>query len=122
MVLFLLFSFLPDMDKIGSKISQKFRVVSILIKFFIAHRGLLHSIWMPLTLYLLLFLIKMDVAIAISFGYLSHILLDALTVQGIKPLWPLKKRLRGFVRSGGLIENIILIVLLVVDVYFLVRF
>jgi inner membrane protein len=115
----MLFSLLPDIDAIKSKISSKVKPLSWLINFFIGHRGLMHSILVPVILYLLLFLIRMDIAIAISFGYLSHLLLDCFTVSGVKLLWPLKKKVKGFVKTGSLIEYLIFVGLLILDVYFL---
>ena len=121
-VLFLLFSLLPDIDEIKSKISGKVKLLSWLINFFIGHRGLMHSIGIPFLLYLVLFLIRMDIAIAVSFGYLSHLILDCFTVSGVRLLWPLKKKLKGFVKTGSLVEYFIFMGLLIVDIYFLVVF
>lgn len=118
--LFLLFSLIPDIDEIKSKISGKFKVLAWIISFFIGHRGLLHSIWMPILIYLLLFMVRMDIAIAASFGYLSHIVLDCFNVSGVKLLWPLQKKLKGFIPSGGLAENLIFLGLVVLDVYVMV--
>ena len=120
--LFLLFALIPDIDETKSKISSKMKVVSFFINFFFKHRGFFHAIYIPIILFLLLFNIRMDVAIAVSLGYLSHIILDCFTVRGIRLLWPLKKRLKGFVRTGGLVENVIFIVFLLLSVYWLVRF
>jgi inner membrane protein len=119
--LFLLFSLIPDIDKVGSKVSEKAKLVSWLINFFVGHRGLFHSLWLPIILYMLLFMMRMDIAIAASFGYLSHLILDCFTVSGIKLLWPLQKKVRGFLKSGGLTEYFIFVLLVIVDFYFLVN-
>jgi inner membrane protein len=121
-VLFVLSGLLADIDKIGSQVSQRFKITSFFINIFVGHRGLFHSIWIPLLLYLSLFLIKIEIAIAVSFGYLSHIILDCFTVSGVKLLWPLQKRLRGFVKSGGLAEYAIFVMLLFLDLLILLRF
>jgi len=119
-ILFMLSSLLPDIDEVKSKISEKIKPLAFLINFFIGHRGLMHSIWIPILLYLLLFLIKIDIAIAVSFGYLSHLLLDCFTISGLRLLWPLKKRLKGFIKTGSWIEYLVFIGLLIVDVYLLI--
>ena len=119
-VLFMIFGLAPDIDEIKSKVSQKVKPLALLIKFFFSHRGIMHSIFVPVILYLLLFMIKIDIAIAVSFGYLSHLVLDCFTVKGIRLLWPLKKRLKGFIKTGSLVENVLFIVLLIAGVYFLV--
>jgi inner membrane protein len=122
MILFLLFSLLPDIDKIGSKVSKKFKVISFFVNIFIGHRGLVHSILIPVILYLILFLIRMDIAIAASFGYLSHLVLDCFNVSGVKLFWPFPKKIKGFVKVGSLTEYLIFIGLLIVDVYLLISF
>ena len=118
-ILFMLFSLLPDIDQVKSKISEKVKPLAWLINFFIGHRGLMHSIWTPIILYLLLFLIRIDIAIAVSFGYLSHLLLDCFTISGVRLLWPWKKRLKGFIKTGSWIEYLVFIAFLILDVYFL---
>lgn len=119
-VLFMIFSLAPDIDELKSKVSQKIKPLALLIQFFFSHRGIMHSIFLPIILYLLLFMINIDVAIAVSFGYLSHLLLDCLTVRGVRLVWPLKKKLKGFIKTGSLTETILFIVLVIADVYFLI--
>ncbi len=119
-VLFMGFSLLPDIDKVQSKVSSKIKVVSFIIRFFLGHRGLMHSIWIPILFYLLVFMFSFEVAIAISFGYLSHLILDGLTPAGVKLLWPLKKKLKGFIRTGSLTEYLVFVLLIILDVYFLI--
>ena len=119
-VLFMGFSLLPDIDKVQSKVSSKIKVVSFIVRFFLGHRGLMHSIWIPILLYLLVFMFSFEIAIAISFGYLSHLILDGLTPSGVKLLWPLKKKLKGFIRTGSLTEYLVFVLLIILDVYFLV--
>jgi membrane-bound metal-dependent hydrolase YbcI (DUF457 family) len=41
-------------------------------------------------------------------GALTHLVLDACTPSGIRPLAPLNWRLRGPVRTGGLLEILVL--------------
>jgi len=119
-IIFMLFSLFPDIDEIKSKISQKIKPLAWIINFFLGHRGLMHSIWIPIILYLLLFIFNINIAIAASFGYLSHLLLDCFTVQGIRLLWPYKKRLKGFIKTGSWLEYLVLIALLIADVYLLI--
>ena len=121
-ILFMLASLLPDIDELKSKVSNKVKPLAHLIHFVLGHRGLMHSIWTPIILYLLIFMFNINIAIAISFGYLSHLILDCLTPSGIKLLWPYKKRLKGFIRTGSLTEYLLFIALLIVDVYFLISF
>lgn len=119
-VLFMIFGLAPDIDELKSKVSQKVKPLAWLIKFFFSHRGIMHSIFLPIILYLLLFMINIDGAIAVSFGYLSHLLLDCFTVRGVRLIWPLKKKLKGFIKTGSLTETILFLVLVIADVYFLI--
>ena len=108
-VLFMVFSLIgaciPDID----------------VKF--KHRKLLHNIWV---LALIVFvgmsfrIMNWDIAIALSIGFLSHLIADSLTHNGIMPLWPLTKpRIVGPVRTGGVSEYIIAISIIVIIAYIL---
>lgn len=121
LMVFLFFSIFPDIDTIKSKISKKLRVFAYIVNFLLGHRGLVHSIWIPALIYLLLFTISVKLAIAASFGYLSHLVLDCFTVKGLRVLWPYKKRIKGFVKTGSIYEYILFIGLLIADIYFLIN-
>jgi len=81
------------------------------------HRKLFHNIWM---LVILLFIgfstgifFSREVGIIFSIGFLSHLIGDAATHNGIMPLWPIKKpKFNGPVKTGGLGEYLIVLVLL----------
>jgi inner membrane protein len=81
------------------------------------HRKLFHNIWM---LIILLFIglstgifFSREAGIVFSIGFLSHLVGDSLTHNGIMPLWPVKKpKFNGPVKTGGLGEYLIVIVLL----------
>ncbi|MBW4980820.1 metal-dependent hydrolase, partial [Marinobacter adhaerens] len=52
-------------------------------------------------------------AIITAIGFSSHIISDALTHKGVAPLWPFKKpRFNGPIKTGGLGEYLIVLVLL----------
>src|SRR3989338_10662492 len=109
-ILILFFSVFPDIDRQRSKIGKKFKFTSKLINFLFGHRGFLHSIFVPLLLFLSLLIIKQDIlARAVLIGYSSHLLLDGLTISGIRPLHPIKKKFRGFVKVGSLIEDFLFV-------------
>lgn len=58
------------------------------------HRGIFHTLLMILLLYLLLGLVPLNnniwssIKFALLFGYLSHLLMDMLTVSGVKLFYP----------------------------------
>lgn len=92
----------PDIDKRGSKISNKARVVSTITELTCGHRGIIHTPFMLVILSIIMFvLIKKAqitniyiLASAISFilGYFSHLALDLLTPAGIMLLYPFSKK------------------------------
>lgn len=57
------------------------------------HRGVFHTILMVALLYLLIGLIPLDIIpliqIGICAGYLAHLLMDMLTVSGVRLLYPI---------------------------------
>jgi len=121
MMVLLFFSFLPDIDESHSKISQKAKPLGWIINLLLGHRGIVHSLWVPIALYLALFWIRMDVAIAASLGYVSHLVMDCCTVSGLKLFWPFPKKVKGFITTGSLAEHALFIGFVVLDVYLLFR-
>jgi inner membrane protein len=117
---------LPDIDEVNSTISHKAPTISKFVQGLTNHRGIMHSIWVPIALFLILtFLLGRIISIpnllvmGLVVGYSSHLLSDCLTVQGIKPFHPLHKfQIRGFIRTGGLLE---LILVGLIIVYFIVK-
>lgn len=81
------------------------------------HRKLFHNIWV---LMIFLFLgsssglfFNREVAIIFSIGFISHLIGDSLTHNGVMPLWPIKKpKFNGPIKTGGLGEYLIVLVLL----------
>lgn len=117
----LFFSVFPDLDELRSKISEKFKFLAVIIHFIFRHRGFLHSIYIPVILSIVFFVVNQKMlGIAVLFGYLSHLFLDSLTLGGVRLLYPLKKKLRSFIRVGSLVENLLFFVFLIADVYLLI--
>lgn len=104
---FVLFaSLLPDIDHPQSKIGNKIKPVSWLINNTFGHRGFFHSIWPVIILYLVIvyFLNWQLVGLGLCVGFMSHLLSDALTLEGINFGHPLQARVAGFIRTGGISE------------------
>ena len=100
----LLGSLLPDIDEPRSYIGKKFKPVSRIIKATAGHRGLFHTLLICFLFPLIYFLIK-DIPqiqpyddyislifIGLSAGYLSHLLMDMMTISGVPLLWPIINR------------------------------
>ncbi|MBI2041269.1 MAG: metal-dependent hydrolase [DPANN group archaeon] len=105
---------LPDIDEAHSTIGQRAGFVSKLIQKIFKHRGFFHSAWMILILYALFqFVVSKYLAInnfvlmGFLVGYAAHLLGDAITVNGIKPFYPLGLTICGPVRTGKFSEVLV---------------
>lgn len=102
---------IPDICHTGSTIGKKLPLLSKVISLIFGHRTFTHSLaflclaawtvygWLP---------IHESIADGIIAGMASHLLLDALTKNGIKLFWPLPAKIRApiTVRTGGAAEQI----------------
>ena len=118
-IFYMLGSIFPDIDIANSYINKKLKIPSILTKISFKHRGLLHSLMIPLILLLLSFLIKKQptlslILISFSLGIISHIALDSLTPSGIPLFWPLPIRIKGTFKTSSLKETLLFIAMLIV--------
>ena len=111
-------SFLPDIDHPKSKIGRKIKVLSYPINFIFGHRGFFHSIFVALGLSFAILYIFGNYYIPFLIGFVSHLLGDALTVQGINFIHPFKEfRIKGFITTGGLLEDILFFVFIFSIIY-----
>jgi inner membrane protein len=108
----ILFSLLPDIDETKSIIGKKTKPISTLTKSIFSHRGLFHSLLFIIPIYLTLSIFSELIALAFLIGTSSHIILDAFTIQGITPLYPLKTRITGIVKTNSITEKILLILII----------
>lgn len=106
---------LPDLDHRKSKVTQKFGLFGFVSSRLFRHRGVLHTPVFYMVSSVILFLLVgqsnlLDFVIyGLLAGELSHLLLDALTPQGIPLLWPLCKRHISFlpIPTDGAIDHLI---------------
>ena len=111
-IIFLFAALLPDIDHPGSLLGKKLWPFSLLISLFFGHRGLLHSIFLPLAfLFFSWYFHILWIGIALAGGYISHLIADSLTVSGVKP-FGIGPRFRGIIRTGGLLEGILFLFIL----------
>ena len=113
-----------DIDTPLSKVGSKTKLLSLVTNVILNHRGVLHSITLPLTIYLILSVFGLSASVGVPFlvGYISHLILDAFTVRGIMPFFPIKKRINGFIKTGSLFETTLLVALiLLIFLYFVFR-
>lgn len=135
-MLVLLSSLAPDIDEPGSWIGRRLWFLSWPIKilgiFFptFKHRGVTHLFAVPLMIAIIGYMIGNVWVIGIGIGWFAHTLGDLITAGGIVgyfyPLFP-DKRIRIMskhlpIYTGGIIEHIIIIVLMIIDVKIYVEY
>ena len=114
---------LPDIDSPGSTIGRRVWPVSSFVNATARHRGVTHTVWFCLAASLGLGALSPVAGVYVMrhfhlsawpaawlvgtlvlLGALTHLVLDACTVSGIRPFAPLELHLRGPVRTGGALE------------------
>ncbi len=111
----LIATIIPDIDSRFSKIGK--RKIFRIFNFFVKHRGIMHSFTFLLLISLLIFLFFKEALLPFASAYSLHLLLDMLTIQGIAPFFPLKFRIKGMIKTGGIIENILFLSLIAADLF-----
>ena len=114
----LIASILPDIDSRFSKIGKK--AISRPIQLFTKHRGVFHSFTFCIIISFVFAFYIPVLAFPFFLGYALHLLADSWTPDGIRPLWPAKKELRGGVKVGGIVEQSVFVIFVILDVIFLV--
>lgn len=121
---------LPDIDHPGSKIGRATKPLSIVINKLFGHRGATHSLLAALLVMYGLFMLSSFVpndikgfyspfAIGISVGYVSHLILDMLTVSGIPLFLPITRKVFriGRLKSGVHDPLVIIFIILATGIY-----
>ena len=118
----LLSSIFVDIDLSKSKVGSRTRPISNIVNMIFSHRGIIHSAYIPLALFLILYINNYtSVGVAILIGYIGHLLLDGLTKEGVHLFYPFLD-FRGFVRVGGFTEKIIFLGLIVLNIIVIFKF
>ena len=124
-------SLLPDIDHPKSTIANLTlfsKVLSKSVSMTTGHRGLCHSFAFIFVISILFhhFAVGLYQQITpfctlwLALGMLSHLLLDMLNPTGVKLFWPVgKKRHLIGMKTGGLGEQIVAVILMALDTYLL---
>lgn len=110
---------IPDIDISNSYLGKKWYFRPL--QFFVKHRGIIHSLTLCVVLAFIISLILPSLALPFYVGYGVHLFLDSLTVEGVRPFWPLKGQIGGKIRVGGRVEDTIFVVFLIIDFILLIR-
>lgn len=121
-IFILIGTLIPDLDHPESKLGNKIKLFSRTIEILFGRRGLMHTIYFSLLIpgFLYLFL-NQEYGLAMFVGYISHLVLDGFTKEGVNILQPLSNlSLFGFIKTGGILENITFIVLILLIIFLLI--
>ena len=104
---------LPDIDTPNSKYGRKLGYFSTILEVVFGHRGFFHSIWAALLFGgAVYYLFSHFVGIALLVGYVSHLLIDGLTKEGVNFIHPLKKlHMAGFIETGTVMEMVVFVII-----------
>lgn len=111
--IFLFFaSVFPDIDNKKSLIGKVFKLN-------IKHREIFHSLifFLPLSYVFYIFLGE-KYFVLFLIGSVSHILLDSLTKSGVRILYPMKFRIKGFFKTNSFSEYLLLFLFLILLIFF----
>ncbi len=109
-----------DIDTKNSKIGRKwfFRPLQL----FVSHRGIFHTLVFCIFLSGLIFFVNYSIGIGFFVGYSSHLILDCFTCSGLMLFWPFsKKKIKFWIKSGGLIEEVLFVLFLLLDVFLILK-
>lgn len=109
-------SLLPDIDHPKSAFGRVVPFISIPLSALVGHRGVTHSLLAVVGMFLFCAVNfeSSNMAIALTIGYLSHLLADFLTNSGIPALWPKKQRyVLPVFKTGSFLEYLVTIALCV---------
>ena len=112
----LLGSIFVDIDSGTSRIGKRVWFLSWLFR----HRGFLHSLFACLLLSLIVGALNLWAGFGFFVGYFFHLSMDCFTRMGVLLFWPFGFKVRGFVKSGSWVEDVLFVMLLVLNVVFLV--
>jgi inner membrane protein len=108
---------LPDIDHPHSIAGRRSGVLGGAVRLVVGHRGALHS-GLAVAVVLALGWSLGGLWWAGALGYASHVGLDMLTASGVPLAWPWRQRVRLIgLRTGGIIERLLMLSLLVVLVW-----
>jgi inner membrane protein len=106
---------IPDLDTPTSSWGR--HMIFRPLQFFARHRGLLHSFTIAVFVSFILAFVWPIASLGFFAGYSFHLLLDSFTKEGVQFFWPFKYGSRGFIKTGGRIEDSIFVFLVLTDVF-----
>jgi len=112
-VMVLVATVIPDLDISSSSWGR--HLIFRPLQFFVKHRGIIHSFTFAVLASILLAVFWPVASLGFFVGFSIHLICDSFTKDGIQPFWPLKARSRGFIATGGRIEDSLFVFLVLFD-------
>ncbi len=105
---------IPDLDLSSSTWGR--HLIFRPLQFFVKHRGVIHSFTFAVLVSILIAVFWPVASLGFFIGYSVHLIADSFTKEGIQPFWPFKAKSKGFIASGGAIEETLFFSLIVIDI------
>jgi len=124
-IIFLIFlligTLLPDVDTSRSRIGRKFYFRPL--QWFVKHRGIFHSLVFGLIIFGIIYSFNVSAGFGFFTGWILHLFLDCFTKAGVQVFWPIYNKKVGLriLKSGGLFEEILFVLLLLIDIFLVGR-
>ncbi|MDP2947615.1 MAG: metal-dependent hydrolase [Nanoarchaeota archaeon] len=102
-----------DVDLKNSKVGKN--ILLRPFQFFIKHRGMVHSFLFGIVVGVLIAGLSQWAGFGFFAGFMSHLFLDFTTAKGIEFFWPWKKKTGLWIKTGGIVEEIFFVLILLTD-------
>jgi len=112
-IMVLIATIIPDLDTKNSHVGSN--PMMIPLQYTVSHRGIIHSFTTAAILAGLIAIKWPTASFGFFVGYSVHLIMDSFTKKGIQPFWPFKWESKGPILTGGKIEEILFLGLIVVD-------
>jgi len=120
-IMVIIATILPDLDTGFSTLGKKWYAKPFQI--FVKHRGVIHSLTTAVVISVIIAIFFPIASLGFFIGYSVHIITDSFTKEGVQPFWPLKTKSRGFIRTGGKVEDSVFLGMILINiVVFLIVF
>jgi len=98
-------TFLPDIDSKNSQLGRFF--IFRPFQFFVKHRDFVHSFLFMILIGSFIFLFSKIAFYGFAVGFGLHLIADCFNISGIRIFYPLKFKIKGFVKTNGILEWVI---------------
>ena len=113
-IMVLVATIIPDLDTNRSHYGRN--PVFAPLQAITSHRGFIHSFTTAFVLAAITAIWWPIASFGFFIGYSIHLIMDSFTREGIQPFWPFKWVSNGPVRTGGKIEEILFIGVVIIDI------